>query len=617
VRNRFILIGDVVVVAIAAFGAFALRFDLLFPTYRPEFWPFLAAVILIKPAVLYAFGMYQRYWRYASLPDILALLLAVSSASAAVAIVVVVAFEGHYIVWFSRSVVMIDWLLTLLMTGGIRMAVRIIGESRAAARGGQPRLGARRVLIAGAGEAGAMVVREMRRNPQLGMVPVGFIDDDPVKRGKRIHGVPVLGSIDKLSEVVASYRIDEVVVAMPTAPGTIVRNIANSARAAGVTSKTIPGVFEIIDGQVSMNRLRNIDIGDLLRRAQVVGESAAFEYLRGRSVLVTGAGGSIGFELCRQVAKSAPSHMILVGHGENSIFEAELQLRESFPGVRIATVIADIRDPERLRRVFNRYKPSVVFHAAAHKHVPLMELNPEEAVTNNVVGTRNVVDAAMALGIERLVMISSDKAVAPSSIMGATKRVAEAVVRDGAIRSGRAFAVVRFGNVLASRGSVVTLFKRQIEAGGPVTVTHADMKRFFMTIPEAVHLVLQAGSLASGGELFVLDMGEPVKIVDLAEDVIRLSGFSTDQIPIVITGTRPGEKLEELLVDKGETTESTKHPEVLRVVETGGRPPAETMRGVQALYDAASRGDREAIEMALVDLVPTFTPAWLRDQIPS
>jgi len=615
-RNRFLLVADLAVIAVAAFGAFALRFDLLFPAYRPEFWPFLVAALVIKPAALYAFGIYKRYWRYASLQDMVALLFTVSAASVVLGVVMAVAFEQQYIVGISRSVVMIDWLLTLLLTGGVRVAVRIIGESRGA-RAGARATGARRALVAGAGDAGAMVVREMRRNPQLGMIPVGFLDDDAVKRGKRIHGVPVLGKIDALNDVVSVYRIDEVVVAMPTAPGSVVRDIAESCRAAGVASRTIPGVFEIIDGQVSMNRLRNIEISDLLRRAQVVGQTGALPYLTGRCVLITGAGGSIGYELCRQVAKSEPSRIVLLGHGENSIFDAEWQLQEAFPGVKVETVIADIRDAARLGRVFARYAPSAVFHAAAHKHVPLMEQNPEEAVTNNVIGTRNVVDAAIACGTSRLVLISSDKAVAPSSIMGATKRIAEAIVRDGALRSGRAFAVVRFGNVLASRGSVVTLFKRQIERGGPVTVTHADMKRFFMTIPEAVHLVLQAGSLAAGGELFVLDMGEPVKIVDLAEDVIRLSGFTTDQIPIVITGARRGEKLEELLVDEGEATEPTRHPEVLKVIEKEGRSPAETMRRVQALCDAAARGDREAIEVALAEIVPTFTPAWPREQIPS
>jgi FlaA1/EpsC-like NDP-sugar epimerase len=407
----------------------------------------------------------------------------------------------------------------------------------------------------------------MQKNPQLGMTPVGFLDDSPAKLGKWINGVRVLGPLADLAEVTATHRVDEVVVAMPTAGGPLVRGIAESCRRAAVPSRAVPGVFELLDGHVSVSRLRTVEIADLLRRSQVVGKPEAAAYVAGRTVLVTGAGGSIGSELSRQIAFARPARLILLGHGENSVFGVQQQLAEQYGSVKLVPVIADIRDAGRLQQVFERHHPQVVFHAAAHKHVPLMEENPEEAVTNNVLGTDNIVQAAERFGVDRLVLISTDKAVAPTSVMGASKRLAEAVVRAAARRSGRAFVVVRFGNVLGSRGSVVPFFKRQIERGGPVTVTHPDMKRFFMTIPEAVHLVLQAGGLGKGGELFVLDMGQPVRIRDLAEDLIRLSGFDVGEIGIEYTGIRPGERLEELLWEPGARVEPTAHPDVFSVSE--------------------------------------------------
>ena len=380
----------------------------------------------------------------------------------------------------------------------------------------------------------------MQRNPALGMSPVGFLDDDPVKIGKRIYGVPVLGALADLNRILESMSLDQVVIAIPTASGSLLRKLAEECSRQGVESRIVPGVFELLDGNVSVNRLRHVDITDLLRRTPVVSSPDASRFVRDRRVLVTGAGGSIGFELCRQIAHGQPQSLVLLGHGENSIFEAQAHLREAFPGIRIFTVIADIRDRQRMFRVFDHFQPELVFHAAAHKHVPLMEENLEEAISNNVLGTQNVIDACVRTDSRRLVLISSDKAVSPSSVMGASKRIAEALVRAASQATGKAFVVVRFGNVLGSRGSVVPTFKKQIEAGGPVYITHPDMKRFFMTIPEAVHLVLQAGAMGSGGELFVLKMGEPLRIVELAQDLIRLSGPGAQEVSIVYTGLRPG-----------------------------------------------------------------------------
>jgi FlaA1/EpsC-like NDP-sugar epimerase len=464
----------------------------------------------------------------------------------------------------------------------------------------------RQVLIVGAGPAGGLVVREFQKNPHLGMVPAAFVDDDPAKLGKRVYGLPVVGDVASLDAVIESRPIDEVIIAMPNATGTVLRNIAERCQKLGLVSRTVPGVFELLDGKISVSRLREVEIADLLRRPVVAGGAGITEYLTGRRVLVTGAGGSIGLELCRQVAYAKPSLLVLLGHGENSIYEARAQLATHFPGVRTDAVIADIRDVQRLNAVFERATPDVVFHAAAHKHVPLMEENPEEAVSNNVLGTRNVIDAAARHHTQRLVLVSTDKAVSPTSIMGASKRVAEELVRAAAERTRRPFVVVRFGNVLGSRGSVVPLFKQQIERGGPITITHPGMKRFFMTIPEAVALVLQAGGLGAGGELFVLNMGAPVRILDLATDLIKLSGLSESDVPIVFTGLRAGEKLEEALWEAGADVLPTDNPDVLQVRESAR---ASSLDALVAELEAAARGgDRRRIELLFATYLPTFAP---------
>jgi len=607
-RNRYIGLGDIALIVIAAFGAFALRFDLLFIKHRPEFMPFLYTSILVKPVIFYVCGMYNRYWRYATATDLLSVVLAVTAASIAVAMVSGGALVLGYVREFSRSALLIDWLLCLLLMGGLRMSVRVIGEAhQTARRSGLPGQ-ASRVIVIGAGEAGAMVVRELQRNPQLRITPVGFLDDAPEKVGKSISGVRVLGNVADLQTVAAAHRVNDVIIAMPAAGGAAVRTIAEVCRQAGLRSRIVPGVFEMLGGQITVSRLRNVEITDLLRRTHLAPDDRdrGSEYLGGATVLITGAGGSIGSELARQVADAGPAHLVLLGHGENSIFSAEATLRETFPAVQISTVIADIRDARRLATVFEQYRPAVVFHAAAHKHVPLMEQNPDEAITNNIAGTRNVVNQALRSGTERFVLISTDKAVSPSSIMGATKRVAEAIVRQAAQKSGRAFVVVRFGNVLGSRGSVVHTFKTQIERGGPITITHPQMTRYFMTIPEAVHLVIQAGGLGAGGELFVLNMGDPIKVVDLAKDLIRLSGLGEDDIQLTFTGMRPGEKLHESLYDDDMRTDATAHPEVLRVSGPDPCLAPELDDVVARLEEAARRGDETAILSLLRQTVPGF-----------
>lgn len=608
-RNRHVFLADTILAPIVALAAFALRFDLGFYSERREVVPFAVAALVIKPTVFYFLGMYRRYWQYFSVPDLMSVLLASSASFIAMGTFVVFWMIEHPELEFSRSVLLLDGLLTALAVSGVRMSVRVISESRLRVREPETTIAAKRVLVAGAGHAGALVVREMGRSPQLGMVPVGFLDDAPDKLGKRIYGHPVLGALQILEQAVLEYRVDEVIIAMPTAPGSQVRSIADRCRGLQVASRTMPGVFELLDGNVNVGRLRKVEISDLLRRARVMPEMNASTYLAGRTVLITGAGGSIGSELCRQVARSRPSSLILLGHGENSIFDVQVELRECFPSLTVVAVIADIRDQPRIRQVFERFRPAIVFHAAAHKHVPLMEENPEEAVTNNIVGTHNVLAAAQECGTERFVLISSDKAVSPSSIMGASKRIAEMLVRDAARQTSRRFLAVRFGNVLGSRGSVVPHFKRQIERGGPVTLTHPDMKRFFMTIPEAVHLVLEAGGMGRGGELFVLKMGDLVRIADLAEDLIKLSGFTLDEIAIVYTGVRGGEKIEEALWEAGAITEATPHPDVLRVIEVDHGERRDVPELMKAVAVAAEQGNHQQIQAILVNQIPTFGPS--------
>jgi FlaA1/EpsC-like NDP-sugar epimerase len=501
------------------------------------------------------------------------------------------------------SVLFMDGLFTAAFAAAPRFAVRAVGRRRL-----QYRLqDARRALIVGAGAAGEMIVKELMGHPTLGLNPIGFVDDDRSKHGHRMCDLPVLGNLASIPDLVLSHEIDEIVIAMPRAPGAVVRQVVRAALEVGVKTRTVPGMFDIISGKVSVASLRQVEIQDLLRREPIQTDLDQVRSLAtGETVLVTGAGGSIGSELCRQLARLEPAQILLLGHGENSIFDVLSELTERFPTVTTVPVIADVRNRDRMQQVFAQYRPYSVFHAAAHKHVPLMEGNIAEAVTNNVLGTKNVAELAAEYGVEHLVMISTDKAVRPTNIMGATKRVAEQIVQEIAEASERKFVAVRFGNVLGSRGSVVPTFLRQIQSGGPVTVTHPEMRRYFMTIPEAVQLVLQAGAIGRGGEVFVLDMGEPVKVLDLATDLIRLSGLEVGiDIEIRFSGTRPGEKLYEELFFDSESAVATDHPKVLRA--RNGALPLGMSTVVDVLLDAARSGRSEdEVRELLVRLVPDF-----------
>ena len=565
-RNRFVVFADFLLITISVLGSYLLRLE-----FTPDFVRFylqgalwlLGISLVVKPLIYYFFGLYRRLWIYASVNELKLIAMAVTTSSAVVSVIFVTLFWlGVFGPGFSRSVLAIDWLLSLLLVGGMRFTLRMIAESTSPRSTGKTR----KIIVIGAGDAGALVVKEMQKNRQISLEPIGFLDDDPAKQNHSLLGVPVIGMISDLGRVLDERPVNEVIIAIPSAPGRVVRLVADVCRLKGVPFRTMPGIYELLGGKVSVSRLREVEITDLLRREPVrVHEELIGQVLNGKRVLVTGAGGSIGRELCRQIARWNAASLILLGHGENSIFEALLELKQDYPGLELIPVIADVRDTLRLQAVFERYSPEVVFHAAAHKHVPLMQINVEEAVANNILGTRNIVEIADRCDVKRLVLISTDKAVHPANVYGATKRMAEMIVLDAAGRTGKAFSVVRFGNVLGSRGSVVPLFKRMIASGGPLQITHPDMFRFFMTIPEAVHLVLQAAAMGTGGEAFLLNMGEQIRILDLAEDLIRLSGLEPGRdIEIIFTGVRPGEKLREELWEIDKTYDRTAHPDIFR-----------------------------------------------------
>jgi FlaA1/EpsC-like NDP-sugar epimerase len=618
-RNRIFFALDILLATAVVFVSFAARFEgfALWPQWHRSALLFIAVAVPIKIAVFYHVGIYRRLWRYASISDLerlVAALLIAAVVSFAVGVVVLPAV-GLTPGRIPISVLLSDSALTGAVISLPRLLLRIVAR-RSRTRGisdrrKRARLNAEttRVLIAGAGEAGAMIAKEMLENPHLGLVPVGYLDDDHTKHGHRLHGVPVLGALSDLSEFVASFSVSEVIIALPSARGRLIRDIMQASAAAGVRNRTVPGLSEILSGAKAVSALRPIEIQDLLRRDPIETDlEQVGSLVCNRTVMVTGAGGSIGSELCRQLAGLSPARIIAVGRGENSIFELLHELRRRFPQVPVEPVIADVRDEIRMRAIFETARPFSVFHAAAHKHVPLMERSVDEAILNNVLGTKNVAELSGEFGVEHFVLISTDKAVRPTSVMGATKRIAEEIVACTADRTGKPFVAVRFGNVLGSRGSVVPTFLSQIASGGPVTVTHPEMRRYFMTIPEAVQLVLQAAALGRGGEVFVLDMGDPVKISDLAEDLIRLSGLEAGtDIEIVYSGMRPGEKLYEELFFGPDDATPTSHPKILQARD--GHPSTEVDDDVQDLLVAAHRhAPPDELRGLIRRLVPEFCP---------
>ncbi len=606
-KRRLIILGLKAAIIFTSFlFAFLLRFDFRIP---PEQWrvfsELLVPLLIIKTIVFWRFGLSHGWWRYVSLSDVIDVFKANAVASLAFMLYVVFV-QG--LPGVPRSVLILDGVFCFLLSCGVRFLTRAFRENYF------PSLNRHlkdrdRVLIVGAGNAGQMLVREFRNNPNISKTVVGLIDDDPEKRSRRFQGIPVLGGQEDLKTLCRMHQVKEVIIAIPSATGRQLRPILEQCQGVGVTVKTLPGVGDLIEGRVTIQQVRPVDVEDLLGREPVQIEvERVRSFLKGKHVLVTGGAGSIGSELCRQVARFQPSKLILFDNAESPLFFIEKELAEKFPDVPIVAIIGDVRYRARVEAIFDEFQPQVVFHAAAYKHVPMMEHNPAEAANNNVRGTKVVADAAHAFKAENFVMVSTDKAVNPTNIMGATKRAAELYVQDLSRRSKTNFVTVRFGNVLASAGSVVPIFKAQIAAGGPVKVTHPEVTRFFMTIPEATQLVLQAGSMGKGGEIFLLDMGEPVKILHLAEQLIRLSGLTPyEDIDIEFTGLRPGEKLFEELLLSGEGITQTAH-EKIRVARAAFCNSKRLAALIEELYQAERALDLTRVRSLLRKIVPEYLP---------
>ena len=606
-RGLMIII-DLFLLSAAYWLAFLLRFEfklsidilkLLFFT-----WPY---VVIFKYLVLVFLGVPNFSWRYVGLHEASKTFFALSIATAVlVGFRMGIAESGGYFRYMviPLGVLGMDYVLSFLGVVGVRVMRRVIAEYEERRERRISSMFERKTLLIGAGQAGVMVAREVVQNPNLGIKVVGFVDDAVDKIGTMIHGHKVLGDTVSIPELVEKYDVEQAVITMASAPGSTIRRIVGICESIKLPVKIIPGVFEILDGRVNITRIREVTIHDLLGRDSVELDIGAIgKFISGKRVLVTGAGGSIGSELCRQVCHFDPQRLVLYEQAENALFAIHMELLRAFPDIRLVPVIGDICDSERVDKVFSEEKPQVIFHAAAHKHVPMMEWNPGEAVKNNVFGTKKILDAAIRNDADSFVLISTDKAVNPASIMGASKRVAEIYMQARAKKSRTKGVAVRFGNVLGSAGSVIPIFQEQIRKGGPVTVTHAEMKRYFMTIPEACQLVMQAATMGQGGEIFVLDMGEPVKILDIAKDLIRLSGFSEDDIKIVFTGVRPGEKLfEELAVD-GERITKTRHSKIF-IGHMGELPEQEVTAKLDALTAVTSQSRREEVRAAFRALVP-------------
>ena len=618
-RNRHFFTLDFIFFLLAPLLALAIRLDESF-RLTPYISGLTQATILflaVKLLVFYTCGFYKRYWRYASIDE----LQQMATLTVAAIVLQTVLFNAFYdLTDFSinslpRSLPLLDGMVSFLFVGGVRFSVPAVARLSQRHRKFHRR---DRVLVVGAGSTGVALVKEMQQHPSSGFYPIAFIDDDPEKQNLCISGLLVVGDRYKIPTVVRSLHIRRVVIAMPTVPGRVIREILDICQSIKVQTSTIPGIHEILNSCIKTNSIRDVQIEDLLRRETIQTDiEKVSQFLRGKKVLITGAGGSIGSEICRQVLKCRPAEMVLLGHGENSVFNIQQELQrmlkkdgeteQSMP--RLTAFIGDIRCLSRLEYAFEKFRPEIIFHAAAHKHVPMMELNSPEAIANNVCGTKNLLDLALQYDVKHFVMISTDKAVNPTSIMGASKRVAEMLVLGAAHKYNKPFVVVRFGNVLGSRGSVIPTFKQQIACREPITITHPDICRYFMTIPEAVQLVLQAAVLGRGGEVFMLDMGQPIKIVDLAKDLIRLSGYEVGKdIDIIFTGLRPGEKLFEELFIPGEKYEITDHEKILTVGNASRILPKQLDLKVEALCEAADKNDSNKIVFLLEQLVPEYAP---------
>ena len=621
-KNFFVVLAiDILLITGSLYAAHLVRLDFIIDEkIFQAFKRILPFILIIKLACFYFFDLYRGMWRYTSISDLINIIKASTIASLIIISFILFStrFEG-----FSRSVFVIDWCFTILFISAFRLCVRLYFERFGADRLWQvikqvfssPFIkkvsNSKRLLIIGAGDCAEKIFRELRDNVRLKYNVVGFLDDNPVKLGKKIHGIPVVGYIKDIKAVAKLARVDETLIAISSASSNQMRTIVAHCKESGITFKTVPGMGELIDGRVTINAIREVAYRDLLGREAIkLDEEQIGAHIKGRRVMLTGAGGSIGSELCRQICRFRPELVMLYEIAESPLHEIELELKQSFSNVMVVPLLADIQDKHELEKAIRAYKPQIIFHAAAYKHVPMLELQPWKAVENNIAGSANLIDAAEKFNVERLVLVSTDKAVRPTNVMGASKRVVEMLVQslNGLSASCTQFIIVRFGNVVGSVGSVVPLFKKQIARGGPVTVTHPDVTRYFMTIPEASQLILQAAAMGKGGEILLLDMGMPIKIDDIARDLIRLSGFEPDEdIMIDYIGLRPGEKLYEELITKGEGIVPTKHEKIM--VLKGTESDQILLNGkINELIQLAKDQDEKRIKAKLQEIVPEYEP---------
>jgi len=614
-----VLCSDLFLLSGSLYIAHLIRFEFNIPEYFLDtYFRMIPFVLITKVFCFYFFDLYRGMWRYTSIQDLLNIIKAASTSTLLILCFILI---RYHFVGFSRSIFLIDWCLTILFISGFRLGVRMYFEFFSE-KGERPSVqisisrlfkeksgDIKKLIIIGAGDGGEKIYREIRANAGLRYRVVGFLDDNPAKVGKKIHGVPVLGRINEIVKAAGQVKADEALIAVPSASGAQMREIVQHCKDGGIEFKTIPGYGELINGRVSINSIREVAYRDLLGREIInLEEEKIGAYLEDQNVLVTGAGGSIGSELCRQICRFKPAKIILFERAESPLYAIELELKQNFRNVDIVPVLADIQDKNQLNKAFERHQPSIVFHAAAYKHVPMLEIHPWKAIDNNVIGTKNLMEVSTANRVARFVFVSTDKAVRPANVMGASKRLAETMIQSqsGCGLSQTNFMIVRFGNVVGSVGSVVPLFKKQILKGGPVTVTHPDVTRFFMTIPEACQLILQAGAMGNGGEIFLLDMGTPIKIADMARDLIRLSGFEPDvDIAIEYVGLRPGEKLYEELITDGEDIVPTRHEKIM--VLKGVECDLKLLNGkIDDLVHLAKEQDGEKVKLRLKEIVPEY-----------
>ena len=553
-----VIVSDIILTILSYWLSYLLRFNFAIPDiYMGHFLKSCPVLVALRVITFHVFGLYKGMWRYASMNDLIRILKAITAGT-----VVFSAYVAFYFMAlsFPRSVIIIDWFIIITFLGGSRFVYRFFREFK----GMSTITNGKKVLIIGASDEGEMLLRELKKNPKMNYKPVGFLDRSTERKGRRIHDVPVLGVIEDLGKIIRKKKVEEVIVADPSINGKAVREIMTVCRDNGVHCKTVPAIADILRGRINITQIREINIEDLLGREHIELDREKIKaYLSGKRVMVTGAAGSIGSELCRQIMGVEPEKLILYERVENELYNIMMEFSESNHDRTYVAILGDILDAKRLEDVMKTYKPQVIFHTAAYKHVPITEAHPYESVRNNIIGTMNVALCSAKCNVEKFVLISTDKAVEPISIMGATKRVAELICQGLNQIEKTRYIAVRFGNVLNSAGSVIPLFKQQIERGGPITITHPAMTRYFMSIPEAVQLVMQAGAMGKGGEIFVLEMGEPVKIVDLANDMIKLMGYSPEDIEIIYTGLRPGERIEEILIGEDEEVEVTSHEKIM------------------------------------------------------